>query len=54
METLRRLVAEPCMEEFDVEARLWEDLSAQGRARMRTLLEQSMETELTARLGYTP
>ena len=52
MNTLRRLAGEPCVEEFDLEARLWEDLSGQARARLRTLLEQSMETELTLRLGH--
>lgn len=54
MQNLRQMVEEPCVSDFDVEAWLWQDLSAQARDRLRTLLERSMQTELTIRLGYTP
>ncbi len=54
MQTLRRMLEEPCGAELDLEARLWEDLSARGREALRTLLEAAMETELSLRLGYQP
>ena len=54
MSTLRRAAEEPCLSDFDLEAYIWGDLSAQGRQRLRVLLEQSLETELTQRLGYEP
>ena len=54
MDTIRQLVAEPCLGDYDVEAWLWGDLSAQGRERLRVLLEASLETELSQRLGYRP
>lgn len=52
MHSLRHLLDEPCPEAFDMEAQLWEDLTTQGRERLRVLLEQALETELTERLGY--
>lgn len=54
MQNLRQMVEEPCLSDFDMEAWLWQDLSAQARGRLRTIMERSMETELTLRLGYTP
>lgn len=54
MENLRQILDEPCLSNFDVEAWLWQDLSAQARDRLRTLLERSMQTDLTLRLGYLP
>ncbi len=54
MQTLRRLLEEPCGERFDPEAALWEDVSARALESLRTILELSMETELTQRLGYRP
>ncbi len=54
MQSLRHLVEAPCLETTELEAMLWEDLSAQGRETLRTLLEASMETELSLRLGYQP
>jgi putative transposase len=47
-------VNEPCLEDYDLEAWVWQDLSAQGRRTLQGLLEASMETELTERLGYAP
>jgi len=47
-------VDEPCLEDFDLETWVWEDLTAQSRRTLRALLEASMETELTLRLGYAP
>lgn len=52
MQHLRRLIDEPYTEECDLEARLWEELTARGRETLRALLEASMETELSQRLGY--
>ncbi len=54
MQTLRRWLEEPCGERFDPEAALWEDVSARALESLRTILELSMETELTQRLGYRP
>jgi len=54
MATLRQIVNEPCLQDYDLEAWLWEDLSARGRESLRALLEASMRTELTQRLGYEP
>lgn len=54
MDTFRRIVEEPCLQEFDVEARLWEDLSARARERLRLVLEAAMQSELSLRLGYQP
>jgi len=65
MSTLRRVVDEPCMQDFDLEAWIWGDLSAQGRQRLRLILERTLEGELSesptrqsfgdgARLGYEP
>ena len=51
---LRQIVEEPCLSEFDVEKWLWEDLGAGARESLRRLLEESMETEITLRLGYRP
>jgi transposase-like protein len=42
------------LEDFDLRAWAWEDLSPRGRQMLQTLLERSMETELTERLGYAP
>jgi len=52
--TLRDVVNEPCLADFDLESWLWEDLTARARDQLRALLEASMETELTQRLGYAP
>lgn len=52
MQHLRRLLEEPYTEEWDLEATLWEDLTARGRETLRALLEASMESELSQRLGY--
>ena len=54
MVTLRQVINEPCLEDFDLETWLWEDLTARGRETLRALLEASMQTELTERLGYAP
>ena len=54
MNRIRQLLAEPCLEDYDVEAALWGELSAQARHRLQTVLEASMETELSLRLGYKP
>ena len=53
MQTLRRLLDATCLEE-DVEGRLWEEWNARGREMLRTILEASLETELSQRLGYRP
>jgi transposase-like protein len=42
------------LEDFDLESWVWGDLSADGRRTLRALLEASMETKLTERLGYAP
>jgi len=52
--TLRDVVREPCLADFDLEAWVWGDLTVRGRGMLQALLEASMETELTQRLGYTP
>jgi len=52
--TLRQVVNEPCLEDYDPEGWLWEELTARGRQRLQWLLEAAMQTELTARLGYEP
>lgn len=54
MATLRRIANEPCLEDYDLEGWLWEDLTARGRQSLQWLLEAAMQTELTARLGYEP
>lgn len=54
MNTLRQVVEESCLEDYDLEAALWEDFSAAAREKLRTLLEASLETELSLRLGYHP
>lgn len=53
MQMLRRLLDATCLEE-DVEGRLWEEWNARGREMLRTILEASLETELSQRLGYRP
>jgi putative transposase len=52
--TLRDVVREPCLGDFDLDSWLWEDLTARAREQLQALLEASMETELTERLGYAP
>lgn len=54
MATLRQAVNEPCLEEYDLEGWLWQDLTARGRQSLQCLLEAAMQTELTGRLGYQP
>ena len=54
MATLRDVVNEPCLADFDLESWVWGDISAHGRRTLRALLEASMETELTQRLGCAP
>lgn len=54
MSGLRRLVEQPCVSGDDVEAWLWQDMTARGRETLQALLEASMQTELTLRLGYEP
>ena len=54
MGTFRRIVDEPCSAEFDLQAWFWGDMGEAGRETVRNLLEESMETELTLRLGYHP
>lgn len=54
MATLRDVVNEPCLGDFDLETWLWEDLTERARGQLQALLEASMETELTQRLGYAP
>ena len=54
MSALQRVVDEPCLQDFDLESWLWEHVSARARQQLRALLEASMETELTLRLGYAP
>jgi len=51
---LRDVVKEPCLADFDLETWVWEDLTARAREQLQALLEASMETELTERLGYAP
>ena len=48
------MVAAPYLEKLDLEARLWEELSAQGREPLRAMLEASADTELIQRLGGQP
>lgn len=54
MNTLRQFVEQTCLPDDDPEARLWGEISAWGRDRLRSLLEASMRTELGRRLGYEP
>ena len=54
MGTLRQIVNEPCVSDFDLEAGLWGDLTRRAQQTLRRLLEASMETEITLQLGYTP
>jgi putative transposase len=51
---VRDAVKEPCLQDFDMEGWLWGDLTAQGRRVLQGLLERSLQTELTERLGYAP
>jgi len=51
---IRRVVNEPCVQEGDPEAWVWQDISARARETLRAVLEASMQTELTLRLGYEP
>ena len=53
MSGIRQMVNEPYVPE-DLEAWLWQDLTARARETLRSLLEASMQTELTLRLGYEP
>jgi transposase-like protein len=48
------VVNEPCLADFDLETWLWGDLTTRAREQLQALLEASMETELTERLGYAP
>jgi len=52
--TVRDAVREPCLEDFDLQSWVWEDLTAHGRRTLQALLERSMETDVTERLGYAP
>ena len=54
MGTLRQIVNEPCVSDFDLEAGLWGDLTRRAQQTLRRLLEASMQTEITLQLGYTP
>ncbi len=54
MNVIRRVVDQSCVWEDDLEAWIWQDISARGRETLRALLEASMQTELTLRLGYEP
>ena len=54
MNTLRRIIEKSCIADYDLEGRLWEEMSARGREDLRKLLEASLETELSLRLGYQP
>jgi len=52
--SLQQVAQEPSLQDFDLEAWLWGDLSARARQTLQTLLEASLQTELTERLGYAP
>lgn len=54
MATLRQILNETSCTDDDLEALVWGEMSRQGRAILQRLLEYSMETELTQRLGYEP
>jgi len=54
MSAIRHVLDQPCMADHDVETRLWQDITGRGRETLRVILEASMETELTLRLGYAP
>lgn len=54
MRLIQRVVDQPCIGEDDVEAWIWQDITARARETLRAVLEASMQTELTLRLGYAP
>ena len=54
MSAIRRVVDQPCVGEDDLEAWIWQDITARARETLRAVLEASMQTELTLRLGYEP
>lgn len=54
MNTLRQMLEQTCLPDDDPEMRLWGEIGAWGRERLRSLLEASMQTELGRRLGYEP
>ena len=54
MTTLRQIINETSWADDDLESLVWGEMGRQGRAMLQRLLECSMETELTQRLGYAP
>jgi len=52
--TLRQIVNETSWGDDDLESLVWGEVTQRGRAILQRLLEHSMETELTQRLGYEP
>ena len=54
MSAIRRVVDQPCVGEGDLEAWIWQDVTARAQETLRAVLEASMQTELTLRLGYEP
>ena len=54
MDILRRIIEKSCIADYDLETALWGEIGARGREDVRRLLEASLETELSQRLGYRP
>lgn len=54
MATLRQIINETSWADDDLESLVWGEMGSQGRAVLQRVLECSMETELTQRLGYAP
>lgn len=54
MATLRQILNETSWADDGLESLVWGEVTQQGRAILQRLLEYSMETELTQRLGYAP